>query len=89
MFLWNLVELTFKAAAGGSFYTSGFRQNCICSWCQSGAKAGQELIQVVYKGSMVRISSERTQDRVCGYTGLTSGLNDLQTNLLPRQLNSL
>ena len=63
--------------------------HCICSWCQSRVKGGQEQIQVVYEGSVVWISSDRTQDRVRSYTGLTSGLNDLPTNLLPSQLNSL
>lgn len=54
-------------------------------------RAGQEQIQVhlVYEGSVAWISVDGTQDRECGYTGLTSGLNHWQTNPLPRQLNSL
>lgn len=53
-------------------------------------QTGQELTQmyVVNEGSVAWISSDRTQDKVCGYTGLTSWLNHLQTNPLPRQLNS-
>ncbi len=51
----------------------------------------QEQIQVyvVYEGSVVWISGDWTQVSVCSYTGLTSRLNHLRTNPLPRRLNSL
>ena len=49
----------------------------------------QIQVYVVYEGSVAWISSDRAQDGVCGYAGLTFGLNHLQTHTLPRQLNSL
>lgn len=59
--------------------------------CAVQNRHGQEQVQVcvVYGGSVVWISSDGIRNRACGYTGLTSRLNHLQTSPLPTQLNSL
>lgn len=64
--------------------------NWICAHAVHNQRGQEEIqVDVVYEGSVVWVSSDRTRDRVRGDTGLTSRLNHLQTNPFPRQLNSL